>query len=55
MTSVWFDICSTLHPRLPLMLEFKMLLIKPCKLFVKNFEISIASDSVNGEEVSVEN
>jgi hypothetical protein len=27
-TSVWFDICSTLHPILPLIMEFKMLLIK---------------------------
>jgi hypothetical protein len=27
--SVWFHILITLHPRLPLMLEFKMPLIKP--------------------------
>jgi hypothetical protein len=44
--SVWFNIHSTLHPRLPSMLESKMLLIKPCRLFVKNFEISTASDLV---------
>jgi hypothetical protein len=37
---------TTLHPRLPSMLEFKMLLINPDELFVKNFEISIASGLV---------
>jgi hypothetical protein len=46
MESVWFDIRTTLHPRLPSMLEFKMLLIKPWHLFIKNFEISIVSDLV---------
>jgi hypothetical protein len=32
MESVWFDIRITLHPRLPSMLEIKMLLIKPEEL-----------------------
>jgi hypothetical protein len=45
MESVWFDIGITIHPRLPSMLEFKMLLIKPWQLFDKNFEISTTSNS----------